>query len=294
MTKYIVMVFAGACSYGMLSTFVKLAYREGHSTAWIAASQALTGMAVLWIWAWLNGRRLAPQAGPRGRHRLAVIAAGAAIGLTTYVYYLSVRYIPASLAIVLLMQFTWMSILLEWVLFGTRPQGRQLVTVGLILLGTVMAGGLSSTEPDRRFLTGIGYALLSALLYAVYIIANGRLGNGMPAPRKSALIMTGFAIGVATVNVRELLWGPSIQPGLLKWSLFLAVFGTIIPPVLFSKGIPKIGTGLSAIIMTAELPVAVLCAHGLLGEPVTALQWAGVVLMLLAIVWMNSRPGKRA
>lgn len=292
MTKYIVMVFAGACSYGMLSTFVKLAYHEGHSTAWIAVSQALMGMAALWIWAWISDRRR-PQP-VRAHHWQPVIAAGGAIGLTTYVYYLSVHYIPASLAIVLLMQFTWMSLLLEWILSGTSPRGRQLITVGLILLGTVMAGNLGPAHLDRRFLTGTGYALLSALLYAVYIIANSRLGNGMPVPRKSALIMTGFTLGVVMVNARELLMGLPVQPGLLKWSLFLAVFGTIIPPVLFAKGIPKIGAGLSAVIMTAELPVAVLCAHGLLGEPVTGLQWAGVVLMLLAIVWMNSRPGKGA
>ncbi len=40
---------------------------------------------------------------------------------------------------------------------------------------------------------------------------------------------------------------------------------------------------MSALIMSAELPVAVLCSLLLLHEKVDAVQWSGVALMLLAI-----------
>jgi drug/metabolite transporter (DMT)-like permease len=59
--------------------------------------------------------------------------------------------------------------------------------------------------------------------------------------------------------------------------------------VLFAQGIPRIGAGISAIIMTAELPVAVICASIVLGEKIELLQWTGIVIMLLAIVWMQLR-----
>ncbi len=67
----------------------------------------------------------------------------------------------------------------------------------------------------------------------------------------------------------------------------LSLFGTIIPPVLFAKGIPKIGAGISAIVMTAELPVAVICSHIVLQEPVGWLLWIGLMIMLLAIVLLH-------
>ncbi|MGI6222815.1 MAG: hypothetical protein ACOYJG_04335 [Prevotella sp.] len=47
------------------------------------------------------------------------------------------------------------------------------------------------------------------------------------------------------------------------------------------------GAALSSILMTVELPVAVLCAHAVLNEPVNPLQYGGIVIMLGAICTMN-------
>lgn len=83
---------------------------------------------------------------------------------------------------------------------------------------------------------------------------------------------------------------------MLKWGFLLAAFGTVIPPVMFTKGMPKIGAGLSSILLTVELPVAVLCAHFILKEEISTIQVVGIVIMLGAIVYMNiykERAGKR-
>jgi len=289
MTKYILMVFAGACSFGILSTLVKLSYQQGYTAADISASQAFTGMLVLWAWVWLRIRKKQdawqwPLLQACGRQ---VLLTGVFIGLTTFVYYRSVQYITASLAIILLMQFTWMGVLLDRLLFGNRPQRMQLLSIAVIIGATILASGITEIKAGVDFLKGSGYALLSAFLYAGYIVANSRYGNELPAPQKSALIMTGSTMAIVLVNLRPLATGHHIDTDLVKWALLLAVFGTIIPPVLFARGIPRIGAGLSAIIMTAELPVAIICAHLILQEPLSALQWAGIILLLLAIVCMN-------
>ncbi|MDF2189128.1 DMT family transporter [Paraflavitalea sp. CAU 1676] len=289
MTKYIIMVFAGASSFGILSTFVKLAYLEGYTAAGISATQALTGMLVLWLWAWIRQQQQKDNWSwlTIRQNAWQVLATGAAIGLTTFTYYVSVQYIAASLAIILLMQFTWMGVLLDWILFGKNPDRMQVITIALIIGVTIPASGINHVSLDASFLKGVGYALLSALLYALYVVANSRYGNTLPAAQKNALIMTGSTIGIVVFNLHAFTQQAHFNLGLWKWALFLAVFGTIIPPVLFAKGIPKIGAGYSAIIMTAELPVAICCAHLLLGELVSPLQWTGMTLMLSAIVWMN-------
>lgn len=294
MTKYILMVFAGACSFGILSTFVKLAYREGYTAAGISATQAFTGMVVLWIWVWLRSRRQQEIVSLRTLMTCwwQVLLTGAAIGLTTFLYYVSVHYIPASVAIILLMQFTWMGVLLDRIVFKKKADTLQLFTIAVILTGTVMASGISGIHMDAPFIKGSLYALASAGFYALYVVANSRYGNALPAPQKSAMIMTGSTLGICIVNAQQIAVSTYFDSGLIKWALFLAVFGTIIPPVLFAKGIPKIGAGISAIIMTAELPVAILCAHIILGEKIGPVQWAGIILMLLAIVWMNVRKSK--
>lgn len=284
------MVFAGACSFGILSTFVKVAYADGHTTAAIAFSQAGIGMLVLWALSLLSMKKHHFQLHARGW--AALLLTGAFIGLTTFVYYVSVRYITASLAIVLLMQFSWMGILLDWLLFKKQPSRRELLVTALVLLGTMLAAGLFSEQAAPVDIRGVGFALLSAFLYALYVVANSRCGTHLHPLHKSAVIMTGSVLGIFMVNAPELLTASHFNTGLLKWTLFLAFFGTIVPPVLFSKGIPRIGAGVSAIVMTAELPVAVICSHLVLQEQMSFLQWLGVMGMLVAIALLNAGKAK--
>ncbi|MCW3464548.1 EamA family transporter [Chitinophaga nivalis] len=288
MTKYILLVFAGACSFGILSTFVKLSYRSGYTAAEISGSQAFTGMLVLWLLYLLLERKKVPQQVPK-RQYWQMLLTGATIGITTFVYYLSVHWIPASVAIVLMMQFSWIGLLLEWIFFRQKPQPVQLLAILLILAGTALASGFSFTHLPALPLIGVLTAFGSGVLYAVYIVANGRIRHDLPLFKRSALMMTGSAAAIFLVNSPALIHSTHADAGLLKWALFLSFFGTIIPPVLFSKGIPKIGATMSAIIMTVELPVAVLCAHFILHEPIAPLQWAGIALMLLSIALVNLR-----
>ena len=57
--------------------------------------------------------------------------------------------------------------------------------------------------------------------------------------------------------------------------------------VLLNLGFPKTGLGLGSIVASVELPVSVTMAFVLLGEQVLFLQWLGIAIILLAIVYMN-------
>lgn len=288
MFKYFFIVFAGACCFGVLSTFVKLAYNEGYHTSQIAFLQAFIGAISLWIIHYLQTVRInRPAIIVSFKNCYTLLLTGVAIGLTTYVYYRSVYYINASLAIVILMQFTWLGILIEWLCFKVKPQRSHIVLVFIILCGTLMAGGALDKGTQLLSLKGVALASLSSLLYAVYIVANSKVGKGLPTFYKSAVIMTGSALGIFVFNLVDLLYSNYFDSRLFKWTAFLALFGTIIPPILFAKGISKIGVGLSTILMTAELPVAVISAYVFLHEDISFLQWFGVAWMLLATIWMN-------
>lgn len=77
----------------------------------------------------------------------------------------------------------------------------------------------------------------------------------------------------------------------LSWGLIVSLFGTILPPLLFTKGMPLTGMGLGAIIASLEIPVSVLMAYLLLHESVGFLQWVGVILILFAVVLMHWKSG---
>jgi drug/metabolite transporter (DMT)-like permease len=277
MFKYILMVFAGACSFGILSTFVKLAYRQGYTAADITFSQALISMLVLWLLVLAQQKKVRVSA----KDLSFLLFTGAAIGITTFVYYISVHYISASLAIVVLMQFTWLSALLDWLLFKKPASRTQIIIMLVIIAASILAGGLTSLHASLK---GVLIALGAALLYAIYVVANSRTVRNISPLYKSAVIMTGSALGILLVNANSI---SHFDFPLLKWALFFALFGTIIPQVLFARGIPKIGAGISAVIMTAELPVAVITVHIVLHEHVSFMQWIGIIVMLMAIVIMH-------
>lgn len=216
-----------------------------------------------------------------------MILTGCAIGLTNFLYYESVQYISASLAIVILMQFTWLSILLEWIVFKRKASRLEMLTVFFILLGTIMAGGVLEMTGWMFSTKGMLLALSASLTYAVYIVANERCGKGVRWQSKSMTIMVGSSICIFLVNSQTILSEDYLCSEFAGWAVLLAVIGTTIPTALFAAGISKIGAGISSILMTVELPVAVLCARIILHERISPLQSAGIIMMLASISAMN-------
>lgn len=272
--------------YGTMSSFVKLSYASGYHAAEIAFSMSLISALLLGVVLLFSGGK-ATRVRLSGRSAISLLLVGSLIGLTNFLYYLSVSYISASLAIVILMQFTWFSLLLEWLIFRQRPGRLELVTVLFILAGTVMAGNLLRAEALSFSWRGMFFALASSFTYAVYIVANSRVGTEVKWQSKSTLIMIGSALIIFIVNARTIVTDSHLDHTFLLWAVFLAAVGTTIPTALFAAGIPKIGAGTSAILMTVEFPVAVLCAYIVLHEAVSPVQIAGIIVMLASIAAMN-------
>jgi len=289
MNKYIIIVALGALSFGMLSSFAKIAYGEGYSPAEITLTQALAGTLILW--SIVIFRKL------KNGHKLALnwklLLAGTTMGSSAFTYYLAVAYIPASLAIVLLMQITWLSILVDWIFFKKKPNAVEVSSALFIILGTVLAGNLLDLNNANISFTGIALSLLSALLYTLYIVFTSKIGKETPMFEKSALMTSGSAMIIFLINCEAITTSTHLDFGLLQWGTFLAIFGTVIPPICFTVGMPKIGAGLSSVLLTLELPAAVFCAHIILGEKVTFLQIIGIAIMLGSIVYLNISKAKK-
>ena len=104
---------------------------------------------------------------------------------------------------------------------------------------------------------------------------------------KSTLIMIGSALTIFLINSRSISPHLYLSSDFILWALFFAILGTMIPTALFAFSIPRIGTGLSSILMTIELPVAIICASVVLNEKINILQGVGILVMLVAISAMN-------
>ncbi len=284
MIRGAILVFLGACSFGVLTTLVKLSYKEGFTLGEVTGVQVFFGMLILW--AILLGRMLIQKIEIKFTWKSSwrVLLTGISTGLVSIFYYKAIQELPASIGILLLMQFTWISLIIEIVLHKKYPTPMQWVSVVFILFGTYLAGNVYSLENIPWSLEGLGYGLLAGFFYAVFIWANGRVGNKLVPVQKSALMITGSCMFVFLLFPPEFLWNGSLQRGLAEWGVIFALFGTVIPPLFFAYGIPKTGVSVSAILSSVELPVAVFFSSWLLAEKVTPLQWLGIIIILFAIV----------
>jgi drug/metabolite transporter (DMT)-like permease len=283
-------VAIGASSYGMLTTFVKMAYREGFSTAEVTISQYILGVFGLLLLNLFSKKNAEPKIKPSTRTGIKLVLAGSSLGLTSAFLYLAVQYVSVSVGIILLMQTVWMGVVVEMIIHKRIPERQKLFAVVIILGGTVLATALGQGAV-RVNLTGITWGLLAALSYTATMYSSNSIGLQYPPLKRSLLMISGGLLMILIIFHSHINHDFSFRI-FFRWGILLSLFGTILPPVLLTRGMPLTGMGLGAIIASLEIPVSVLMAFVLINESVSALQWTGVILILLAVVLMNIRNHK--
>ncbi len=288
-------VFWGAASFGVLSTFVKKAYEADFSLGEVTGAQALFGAIFLW---WVYAFTLLGTTSTRPTNRKdpkwLLIVAGLSTGLVSVLYYQCVQLVPASIAIILLMQYIWIGAILEWLLFRKAPSTIQLIGCVLIIIGTIFSTGFLEEEVPKLSIQGLLYGLGAATAYSLFIMLNGRIGNDYPTVLKSALMISGALLLIIVLLRPVGLLCLDTMLRLLPYGLLLALFGTVIPPLLFAYGMPKTGYSLGSILSAVELPVAVCMSHLILGEYVSGGQWFGLIFILTVIVAIQLQKPKKA
>ena len=285
--KGVVLVALGATSYGMLATFVKLAYKEGFTTAEVTSSQFIYGIiGVLFINLFQRIKNKNSAIKANSKNILHLMIAGTSMGMTSVFYYLAVKYIPVSIGIVLLMQTVWMGVLLEWFLDKKAPSIQKTLAVLVVIIGTAFAINIFKINTTIDWTKGLFWGLLAAASFTTTMFTANKVALGISSAQRSlfmllggAIIVFGFGLYTQTTEFNFEIF--------TKWGIVLALFGTIIPPMLLNAGFPLTGIGLGSIVSSLELPVSVLMAYFLLNEELQLIQWIGILLIILAIVIMN-------
>lgn len=274
------LALTGGVSYGFLSSFAKQAYAAGISTGPLTTMQNLLGAIFLWLIAWFV-RSSSHQLSKMRVFKLLMV--GTLSGLTGAFYYLSLAYLPASVAITLLFQFTWLGGLLDFLLEKKRPAGNQLLALLFIIPGTVLAVGLGQQDINVLPWQGIAFGLLSAITYTGFLYCTGRVVPDISPWIRSPIIVSGSLLASLVVFPPVYLAEGALGGDLLFWAALMAVFGQVIPTICFTKGVPVIGGSIAAIIGAVELPVVVVLAYFYLGEQVFLIQWIGMGVILLGV-----------
>lgn len=282
--KYALLVFLGGCSYGILSTIVKIAYAAGLTPAEVCGGQVFFGMLLLWMAA-LRHRGFPLN----GRRALTLICCGMPIGLTTMFYYTALQTVTASFAIILLFQFVWVSTAIDCVFSRRLPDRQKVAAIAILLPGSVLAAGLVGSSDNISLTSGVLWGLASAVSYSFVLLVSGTVGCEVPPVLKSALMSVGAATVIFAFMRPTFLLSLGSLAAVTPYGIPLGIFGIALPPLLFSIGIPHTGPSLGSILTSSELPMAILMAFFVLGEHIALVQWLGVALIFLGVIVGNLR-----
>ncbi len=295
-------VALGASSYGMLATFVKLAYEQGFTTAEVTTSQYVFALIFMIALNYFTKNKQTIK--PSKKDIKQLVISGTSMGFTSVLYYLSVKYINASIAVVLLMQSVWIGVLIEIILKKAKISALKIVAVVLVLLGTVLATSLLKADIVFNF-KGFLFGFLAALSFSVTLFSTNSVAQHLHPFKRSLFMLFGGAIIVLFFALATQLLPTYFNLNLINpefitiknyevsilytWGILLSVFGTILPPILLNKGFPLTGVGLGSIVSAMELPVSVTFAYVLLNEQVLFSQWLGILIILGAVLLINWR-----
>lgn len=276
---YPILVIVAASSYGILSSIVKLAIKDGYSASQAVTSQFFIGFLIaLLLYVIIQHKR------PRFGGGWTLILAGCFTALTGIVYGKTVEYMPASLAVVMLFQFTWIGMLFDCIASRRLPKRVEVISLVFLFSGTIFAAGILNVDLSGIPWQGWAFGLASATSFASFVMANQKAIEGMDTTTR--LLFTSFfaVIVILFFQSPEIVWtGQLFTSSLLLYGLVLGLFGIIIPIYLFSIAVPKVGTAMTSILSAMELPVAMTASVVLVGEHITFIQIIGIIIILFGM-----------
>lgn len=209
------------------------------------------------------------------------------IALCNTLYAYTIIQSEASIAVVLMYTSPAFILLFSAIFFKEKITGLKLLALFLNLLGCVLVAGILGGGKSIGllvFLTGIG----SGLAYGLYSIF-GRVALKKYAPETVAAYTFLFAfLGLLPFGqLPETVHTVTTQPVALLWFIGIAVISTVLPYLLYSRGLKYISPGRAGILVAVEPLVGALVGIFLFGDDYGPMKLLGIALILGAIILMG-------
>ena len=280
--KAALQVFAGGTCYGAMATTYKLAYAAGFISAQVVASQAWFGC-LFFALAMLAGHALGHRWQRVGwKLALKLMGLGALTCLTSILYCYAMSVLPAPVALTLLFQFTWLGLVWQTVMTRRPPRPLQVVSALVIVFGTVFASGVYKTGIAGYDPVALLCALGAAVSCSLFVTLSGRVEAPCSSEQRGVIVCAGSVVMSLTVCPNYVVSGVLAQ-GILPFAVIAGFFGLLCPVLLFGMGSPHLPAGLFTVMAAAELPAGLLIAMIVLGEPLGAVEWLGVAIILTGV-----------
>ena len=208
-------------------------------------------------------------------------------------YFLTIEASTLSTAAIMLYTAPCFVILFSAVLFHEKITVKKCAALVLAFSGCALTAGILGGSVSLSlfsFMTGIG----SGLGYALYSIFSK-----IALRRYDALTVTFWTYLTAGVGIAPFCGLPEMagkiaqDPSLIWMIVPLALVCTLIPSLLYTKGLTMIEAGRASVMAFVEPLTATICGIALFGEQLTPVSAAGIALIFVSILILNIDIPKR-
>lgn len=283
----VLLIMLSAFGFGLMPIFATYAYAGGVNVPTLLFLRF--SLAAVCLFVYLFWRRTVWRLGRREMSALLFLGA-VLYTMQSAFYFSAVRYIPASLAaLVLYLYPVFVAGLAVWLDKELLSLHTALPAV-LSLTGIAVVLGAPLDEVDGF---GVLLAFGAAIVYSVYITLGRRVVAAVSPLMTSAMISAFAALSFLVFGLAD----SSLQFAFsgATWAVIVGVvvFSTILAMATFFAGMERIGATRASILSTVEPVVTIGCSALLLGEKLSWLQGFGALLVLTGavwVVWQRQRP----
>ncbi len=272
----------GSVAFSGKAIIVKLAYRYGVDAVTLIMYRMLFALPLFVALAWWAGRGK-----PSLTRRDGVVVVGLGFSgyyLASFLDFAGLQYITASLERLILYLNPTLVLLLGFVFFKQRVNGRQLTALATSYAGVLLVFGHEVQTVGADGVLGTALVFGSAVSYAVYLTSSGN-----EVRRLGALRLTGWATSVACgfcllqfVLLRPML-AALVAPEVIALSILNATLCTFAPVLMVMMAIERIGATLTAQTGLIGPLSTLLMGVVILGEPFNGWILAGTALVLFGV-----------
>ncbi|HVZ45303.1 MAG TPA: DMT family transporter [Ramlibacter sp.] len=284
----------GAIAFSGKAIIVKLAYRYGTDAVTLIMLRMLFALPLFAAMAWWASR---------GQARLAMRDWAGAIGLGVIGYYLSsfldflgLRYVTASLERLIMYVTPTLVLLLGWLLHGKRWQRRHVIGIAISYTGVVLVFGQELHVEGSNVALGTFFVFASTITYALYLVYSAQV-----VQRLGSMRLVGLATSVACVCAIAQYFALRTPAALLAvpmpvvWlSVLNAVLCTAVPVLLVMMAVERVGPAVTSQSGMIGPVSTILMGVVLLGEPFTGWIAAGTAFVIAGIFVFTSSSRTRA
>lgn len=288
---YALFIIIAAFCWGISGIFTKIISQYGFTPFEMGFIKTFIAMLILLVFFYKKDKKIFKLQKKGLIDLIAISIPGYSLYSVAYIF--TVNEVGVGLAGAMLYTKTAFVLVFSAFIFREKITLNKLFIILLTIFGCLSISGVLSSETLAFTLKGVFWGGASGIGFAIYDVVGKRSLN-----RYSSETVTLYTFMIASIFMGVLAnpittIAKIFQTNTLPFMILYAMVVSVIPYMLYVKGLSKVEVSVAAVISTFELMVASLAGIVLYNEPITFFKILGVLLMISAVFVLSISSSKK-